>query len=138
MKLTLEEEKVAALAMFGSHGLVGFDPDEKSKYGFLPAYLKDRFSIDVSQIDWNEMELKNVEDVTQIRVVAGPRFEPAQAKRVVHPEERLVQRKIVSRARFKTQTPAALLKTVRAGGVIGIVKTLQTSVHVPALRGVLS
>ncbi|VEL98327.1 thioesterase domain-containing protein [Alteromonas sp. 76-1] len=64
-QLTLDGEKVPFLAMFGSHELVGFDPSETSKYGFLPDYLKRKFSIDVGQLNWNEMESQSIDNVTK-------------------------------------------------------------------------
>ncbi|AOT10869.1 thioesterase domain-containing protein [Pseudoalteromonas luteoviolacea] len=62
-QLTLEGEQVEVLAMFGAHQLLGFDPSEKSNYGFLPEYLHNRFSIDLSQLNWVEMESLTIEAV---------------------------------------------------------------------------
>ncbi|MCQ4163600.1 thioesterase domain-containing protein [Tahibacter harae] len=59
----------AQVVMFGSHGLVGFDPAEREQYLFLCDYLHRRFEVNLAHLDWSAFEALPLAEVSA-RIVA--------------------------------------------------------------------
>jgi len=121
-QLSMDDEKVDRVVLFGSHHLKGFDPAIKEKYRFLEARLGRRDGTALGNIDWHALETMDMSSACAViakAVVSGtPAAKPEDLAWITRSLESLcMTTAAIKRYRApKSKLNVALFKQIRAEG----------------------